>query len=183
MVADVNIAKAPTSLEQFIDWEFPVDGFKYEWFDGEVIRFEKMKKKHLKIISVLNHRFDKTTLKEKGGLLICEQDVILSGIQLRRPDLAYFSGQQIADSGNEEEQIPEFVIEIISPTDDAIKVEEKLIEYFKAGVSVLWHIFPEIETVYVYTGRKTVKICTDNDICSVSPLMADFEITVNELFA
>ncbi len=91
MIAEVKTGNVPTSLEQFIDWEFPIDGFKYEWFDGEVIRFEKMKKKHLKIISVLNHLFDKTTLKKEGGLLICEQDVILSGILVRRPDLCFFS--------------------------------------------------------------------------------------------
>jgi hypothetical protein len=69
--------------------------------------------------------------------LIAEQDVLLMGIQMRRPDLANFSGEQIANSDENEEPIPSFVIEVISPTDD--------------------------------------------DICSASPTIADFQISVNEL--
>ena len=173
----------PGTFEEFLRWE-PVDGYKYEWNDGEVIRFEKMKKKHLVIIRTLNRIFLSTSAHQVGGELIMEQDVMLTGIQMRRPDLGYFSGPQIDNSqSSDEEPIPEFVIEIISPTDDAIKVEEKLAEYFKANVKVVWHIFPDNEVVYVYTSRKQVKICTDNDMCSALPVIPDFEITVNELFA
>jgi len=173
----------PTSLEEFLQWE-PVDGFKYEWNEGEVIRFEKMKKKHLFIIRVLNRLFLSTEAHTNGGELIMEQDVMLTGIQMRRPDLAYFSGPQIDGSVSSDiEPIPEFVIEVISPTDDAIKVEEKLAEYFKSNIKVVWHIFPDNEVVYVYTSRKQVKICTDSDTCSASPVLLDFEISVTDLFA
>ena len=108
---------------------------------------------------------------------------MLTGIQMRRPDLAYFSGSQIDNSLHEEEPIPEFLIEIISPTDDAIKIEEKLAEYFKSSVKVVWHIYPENKDVYVYTSRKQVKICTDTDVCSAAPVLSDFDIPVNDLFA
>ena len=173
----------PTSFEEFLQWE-PVDGFKYEWNDGEIIRFEKMKKKHLFIIRRLQQLFFRTLSFSTGAAFIMEQDVMLTGIQMRRPDLAYFSGQQIDGSiASDVEPIPEFVIEVISPTDDAIKVEEKLAEYFKSNIKVVWHIFPENEVVYVYTSRKQVKICTDSDICSASPVLADFEISVTDLFA
>lgn len=173
---------SPSTFEEFLLWE-PVDGFKYEWNDGEVIRFEKMKKKHLVIVRVLNRLFLSTSAHLNGGELITEQDVMISGIQMRRPDLAYFSGTQIDKSAAPgPEPIPEFIIEVISPTDDAVKVEEKLAEYFKSSVKVVWHIYPENEVVYVYTSRKSVKICTDQDICSASPVLPDFEIITTELF-
>lgn len=35
---------SPRTLAEFMDWE-PNDGFKYEWNDGELIRFIGMKKK------------------------------------------------------------------------------------------------------------------------------------------
>ncbi len=181
MTTAIELSLFPTTLAEFIDWEAPVDGYKYEWNDGEIIKSEKMKKKHLKLIHLLGRAFSKTNAYKNDGELISEQDVMLTGIQLRRPDLAYFSGEQIANSDEDEEPIPSFVIEVISPTDDAIKIETKVIEYFKAGVEVLWHIFPENQTIYVYTSRKTVKICTDDDICSASPAIDDFQISVNEL--
>ena len=173
----------PATFEEFLRWE-PVDGFKYEWNDGEVIGFEKIKKKHLVIIRRMQQLFFHTVSFSKGGAFIMEQDVMLTGIQMSRPDLAFFSGQQIDNSTDPDtEPIPEFIIEVVSPTDDAIKVEEKLAEYFKSNVKVVWHVFPENEVVYVYTSRKQVTICTDNDVCSASPVLPDFEITVNDLFA
>lgn len=168
----------PTSFEEFLRFE-PTDGFKYEWNDGELIRTGGMKRKHLRIIQALNLAFDKTKAKQQRGQLICEQDVMLTGIQMRRPDVAYFSDEQIKTE--EGEVIPAFCIEVISPTDDGINIEAKRIEYFKAGVQVLWHIYPENGEVYVYTGRKTVQICSDDDSCSAHPALDDFIITVNEL--
>ena len=78
--------------------------------------------------------------------------------------------------------IPEFVIEVISETDKSYRIEEKLTEYFKAGVKVVWNIIPEQEVVYVYTSRRDVTICLDDDVCSASPVLPDFTISVNALF-
>ena len=181
--ASHNIQQLPRTFEEFLRWE-PNDGFIYEWNDGEVITFEKMKKKHLYVIRTLNRIFSRTTAYQQGGVLIAEQDVMLTGIQMRRPDLAYFSDDQINKSAtSDEEPIPAFVIEIISPTDDAEKVEEKIVAYFKAGVQVVWNAYAENKVVYVYTSRKNVKVCTDADICSAAPVLSDFEISVDELFA
>lgn len=178
-----DINQLPRTLEEFLVWE-PRDGFKYEWNDGEIIKFAKMKKKHLVIIRTLNRLFVITAAHQNGGELIMEQDVILTGIQMRRPDLAYFSGEQIDNSvSSDENPIPAFLIEVVSPSDDAEKVEEKLAEYFKSTIQVVWHIYPENRVVYVYTSRKSVKICTDDDVCSAAPVLPDFEISVNELFA
>lgn len=171
-------AALPTTFDEFLCFE-PNDGFKYEWNDGELIQFARTKRKHLQLIKRLNRLFLQTNAHEAGGELICEQDVMLTGIQMRRPDMAYFSDEQIQNE--DEEPIPAFCIEVISPTDEGEKIETKLTEYFKAGVQVVWHIFPESEVVYVYTARKMVRICTDDDICSAQPVLDDFTMTVNEL--
>jgi len=168
----------PTTFDEFLRFE-PADGFKYEWNDGELIKFGGMKRKHLRLIKQLNRLFLLTSAHRAGGELICEQDVMLTGIQMRRPDMAYFSDEQIRNE--DEEPIPAFCIEIISPTDESEKVEAKRIEYFKAGVQVVWHVFPENREVYVYTSRKTVQICSDDDLCSAPPVLNDFVISVNEL--
>lgn len=178
-----DIHQVPQTMEEFMAWE-PNDGYKYEWNDGELIRFESMKKKHLFLIRTLNRLFASTKAYQRGGELIMEQDVMLTGIQMRRPDLAYFSGDQIDGSATlDQEPIPVFVIEIISPTDDAIKVEEKVAEYFQTTVQVVWHIYPVNRVVYIYTSRKNVRICTDQDICSAQPALPDFKISADDLFA
>jgi Uma2 family endonuclease len=179
MVTEKNTIAAPRTLEEFMAWE-PEAGFKYEWNDGELIKFTGMNRKHLKLIHILNRLFLKTEAHQRGGELIPENDVILSGIQIRRPDLAFFSAEDIACS-DDEEPIPAFTIEVISGNDNINKVEEKIGEYYKAGVKVVWLIFPESKSVHVYTSRRDVKICLENDICSANPVLPEFKIGVDEL--
>jgi Uma2 family endonuclease len=177
------VSAFPQTLEQFMDWE-PIDGYKYEWFDGRLVHFEKMKKKHLYLIRRLNRLFATTNAYALGGELIAEQDVWLTKSQMRRPDLAYFSHDQIDNSLlSNDEPVPAFAVEVISPTDDAVEVERKLVEYFNANVQVVWHVYPENQVVYVYTSRQRVLICINDDICSAGPVLPDFTIRVNELFA
>lgn len=174
------VATLPKTLEEFLQWESK-DGFKYEWYDGEIIQFNGMDRKQLFIFEAINDLFIEKGLW-KTGTLVAEQNVMLTDIQMRRPDIAYFTKPQVKKGRNGEHEIPEFVIEVISSNDNLNKVEEKITEYFKAGVKVIWNILPEQKLVYVYTSRKTVKICMDDDICSAAPVLNEFEIKVSEIF-
>jgi Uma2 family endonuclease len=170
----------PATLLEFMNWE-PNDGFKYEWNDGEVIKFAGMNKTQFHIYTLLNRLFISKGYWKKGTF-VAEQDVQLSGIQMRRPDMAYFTIEQEARMKNGSDEIPAFVVEVISGNDNINQVEEKIIEYFKAGVKIVWLVLPESKSVHVYTSRKEVKICTDSDTCSAAPILPDFEVSVNELF-
>lgn len=81
-----NTTQLPKTLPEFMKWEQPNDGFKYEWNDGEIIKFEGMNKKQVFIFDVLIDLFFEKGLN-KIGKLIPETDVQLSAIQMRRPDL------------------------------------------------------------------------------------------------
>lgn len=162
-------------------WE-PEDGFKYEWNDGELIKFTGINKTQFRIYAILNRFFVERGYL-KTGTLVSEQDVMLSGIQMRRPDIAYFTIEQELRMNKGIDEIPEFVIEVISGSDNSYRIEDKIAEYFKAGVKVIWNVYPEHKLVYVYTSRKDVKICTDSDICSAKPVLPEFEINVDAIFA
>ncbi len=181
MVIEKEINELPRTLAEFQSWE-PNDGYKYEWNDGELIKFTGMDKKQVYIFATLSNLFF-----DKGyrslGTFVSEYDTMLTGIQMRRPDIAYFTKEQIENTKKGEDEIPEFVVEIISGNDNINIVEKKIIEYYKAGVGVVWLILPEEKTVHIYTSRKNVQICTDDDICSAKPVLPDFEISVNDIFA
>ena len=145
-----------------------------------------MNKKQVYIYDVLAKLFSKKGLFEVGSL-VSEYDTMLSGIQIRRPDIVYLTNEQIQLTKKNQDLIPDFVIIIISETDLFYKIEDKITEYFKAGagdvpLKVIWNIVPEHKLVYIYTSRKTVKICIDNDTCSADPVLPDFAIAVNEIF-
>ncbi|MDZ7897815.1 MAG: Uma2 family endonuclease [Arcicella sp.] len=181
MVVEKEIkSELPRTLAEFMVWE-PNDGYKYEWNDGELIKFSGMDKRQVKIYDILNTIFIEKSYW-KIGTFVAEYDVQLTGIQMRRPDIAYLTKAQINEATQGEDPIPEFVVEIISGNDNINKVIAKIGEYYKAGVKVVWLIFPEEKEVHVYTSRREVKICIENDICSANPVLSEFEIGVDELF-
>ena len=97
----------------------------------------------------------------------------------------FFSAEDIEKS-DEIKPIPAFVIILISENDKVGDIQEKISEYFKAGVGgvplkVVWLVFPEEKSVHVYTSRRDVKICIENDICSAAPVLPDFEIGLDVL--
>ena len=180
MVSEKEIkSELPRTLAEFMIWESN-DGYKYEWNDGELIKFSGMNRKQVKIYDILNTIFIEKNYW-KVGTFVAEYDVQLSGLQMRRPDIVYLTKAQINEADRGENPIPEFVVEIISENDNINKVLAKIGEYYKAGVKIVWLIFPEEKEVHVYTSRREVKICIENDICSASPVLPDFEIGVDKL--
>jgi Uma2 family endonuclease len=129
--------------------------------------------KTLKLIRTLNRLFLKTNAHQVGGELIQENDLV------------FFSAEDIEKS-DEIKPIPAFVIILISENDKVGDIQEKISEYFKAGaggvpLKVIWLVFPEEKSVHVYTSRRDVKICIENDICSAAPVLPEFEIGVDVL--
>lgn len=171
----------PKPLAEFLEWEQPIDEFKYEWNDGEIIKFSKIDKRQIFIFVRLNKLFFKK-VKSNNGSLASEYETMLSNIEMRRPDIVYLTDEQAEEGRNGVDVIPEFVIEVISTNDKPYQIEKKITEYFKAGVKVVWNIYPEPELVYVYTSRKQVQICMDDDICSAAPVLPEFEVKVSEIF-
>ena len=168
------------SKVDFLNWK-PDDGFVYEWNNGVLEPTYGMKQEELFIIQRITRQFAKTSAYEHFSELVSEINCWVSDEQMRRPDLSYYTAEQIRETAAGKNVIPAFVIEIISEHDDIRKVERKLIEYFKAGVQVVWRIIPDIRTVSVYTSPKTVVICTDDDVIHAAPVVPDLTLTVNDL--
>ena len=169
-------------LEKFLQWK-PEDRFKYEWIDGRIEKTERsMIPEQQFIILNLQDRFSQTKAYGLGDRLVIETDATLNAQELRRPDIALITRAQIVSCANGGTFLPAFAIEIISKNDNINKVREKLEAYFRSGVQVVWHIFPLLKKVDVYTSQKKVSVLSENDFCSAAPVVPDFEISVNELF-
>lgn len=189
MVAIASDYPKKKTTQKKISWEtfqkkylIKEDKYKYEWVDGYV------EKTHRTIDKNQSFLFDNLAdlldiLKQKqtiSGRLISEVDVFFAG-QHRRPDIAFFTKIQIAAARNNEDIVPQFVIEVISTTDQINRVHRKMEGYRKAKVKVVWQIFPELKQVHIYKGKK-MQICEGKDICSAEDVIKGFKISVNDLF-
>ncbi|MBI5913958.1 MAG: Uma2 family endonuclease [Bacteroidetes bacterium] len=160
------------------------DGYKYEWTDGQVEKTKStMNQTQLFVWHNLSRLLWKLSQTDKTiGSLSAETDTFLSDKIHRRPDMAYFSIAQMKAAVGGKPQIPAFVVEVISPNDNINRVNRKVSEYFDAGVSVLWHIFPELKEVYVFESGQRATICRDDDVCTAEKAIPGFSITANDIF-
>lgn len=175
-------APRPMTREKFLAWR-PEDGYKYEWVNGTIEKTERtMTPEQQYIVHNLQRRFAQNPLYQTGADLVAEVDATLQDGEMRRPDLSLMTDQQRKACSFGQPYLPMFAIEIISKNDSANKIRRKLNSYFKSGVQVVWHIFPELQTVDVYTSPTSITVHEEASVCSAAPALPDFEISVNDIF-
>ena len=175
--------RKPKTMEAFLQWDQPEGLYKYEWVDGELEKTEyMMKTTELTIVKNIKRAFYQTELFREGGELFAEVVIAVNETRARIPDLAAFSNQQIAEVQEVGQPVPSFAIEIISPSESGFKIEQKTLDYFGAGVQVLWQIYPNIRMVKVLTSPRDVAVCFEQDVCSAAPAIPDLQLTVEDLF-
>jgi Uma2 family endonuclease len=103
-------------------------------------------------------------------------------VKWRKPDMAYFTKDQIAMAAEKINTIPVFVLEFVSKNDDINDVLDKNLEYFRAGVQVVWWLFPRQKQVHVYTSGRDVKICEHDMLCSAETAVPYFSLSVDAIF-
>jgi len=160
------------------------DGYKYEWLNGEVVKFKGMDYTQFYIVKNLQQHFEQMRLSgQVNGILMPEGDIFF-GPNHRRPDVAYLTDEQIAYTAYGENQVPEFVIEVISNNDQLNAVADKMGNYRSAGVRVVWLILPNRREVQVFSGEnlKRMLVCTEEDVCSAAPVLPAFEMSANDIF-
>jgi Uma2 family endonuclease len=171
------------TLERWQKWK-PTDGWKYDWTNGETVKYKKMVSQEQRyIVDNLQRLFAVTTYYQQRDSLLSECEVRWDVNRYRVPDLAYFTHEQNKLSAQSIYQTPSFIIEILSPTDNYTRVQMKLKEYFDEGVKTIWHIYPPEKTITVYTSLYEVKIYHGNMICSALPALSHFEVSVTDVFA
>ena len=78
--------------------------------------------------------------------------------------------------------VPDLAIEIVSPTNTADEVADKLEEYFRVGVRSVWVVYPRQCMVYAYTSPKEVRVLTVGDVLDGGDVLPGFSIPVQTIF-
>jgi Uma2 family endonuclease len=105
----------------------------------------------------------------------------------RRPDVAFVSFSRWPQNRRPPSThawavVPELAAEVVSPTDDMADVMEKVDEYFRVGVTLVWLILPQQERVYVYTSPIAVRVLSRTDELTGDPVLPGFRLPLAELF-
>ena len=103
---------------------------------------------------------------------------------VRMPDVAYTSRNRaptIPEKGWLD-VVPEFAVEVVSPNDLASDVDEKAQDYIRAGVPLVWVVYPRTKTVVVYRPGLPQTSFGTGDLITGGDVLPGFEVKVDELF-
>ncbi len=107
----------------------------------------------------------------------------------RRPDLAFLSYERWP-AGRRAlreaawEVVPDVAIEVISPTNLANDTQDKIHDYFRAGVRAVWVIYPRNELIHVYDSPTSIRVlrAESGDDLDGGAVVPGFKLALNTLF-
>ena len=101
------------------------------------------------------------------------------------PDVAYVSNERLRPLSDEEIQLPplapDVVVEILSPDDRRIDVDDKIDVYLRAGSSLVIVVDPQQRVVELHDLAMTA--CLDETSVIEHPALPEFSYPVRDLFA
>jgi len=119
-------------------------------------------------------------LSGEAGFLIRKDPDTTVGI-----DVAYISSETAAANAQSRvliDGVPVLAVEICSPSDKQEDMLEKVTEYLKAGVKLVWVVEPIFRTVCVYRPDAPPVMFNDTQEISGEPHLPGFRAAVAEMF-
>jgi Uma2 family endonuclease len=77
---------------------------------------------------------------------------------------------------------PDLAVEVVSPNDTVYDLEDRLSDYQKVRVPLIWVIHPKSRTVRIYRSDGTESVLHENDELSGEDVIPGFQCLVRELF-
>lgn len=121
------------------------------------------------------------------GIVTGERGFVeLPGGPVRGPDVAFTSWARTANRKRPTDPIPtlapDFVVEVLSPSNTAAEMARKRGEYFRAGVRLVWEIDPRARTLRAYTSETAFTDHTATDTVSGGAVLPGFTLALCALF-
>lgn len=110
------------------------------------------------------------------------------GSRNRRPDLAFVSfnrwpiDRPMSPKDNAWDVVPDLAVEVISPTDSAQDQLHKVLEYFQAGVRLVWIVYPHQRCIHVYESWNRIRVVTESDTLDGGTVLPGFRLLLDRLF-
>jgi Uma2 family endonuclease len=125
--------------------------------------------------------------KQSGNVFDSSTAFIFPNGATRSPDAAWVS-DELWNTLTDEEQdkfpkiSPEFVVELMSPSDKLKDAKVKMLEYIDNGVQLAWLINPSDEEVHIYRADGTIsKVNGFDNVLSGENVLPNFEFNLGLL--
>ena len=178
----IKITKRYMTEEEFL--RLPDDGRKYELVGGEAkvvpAGFEH------DIIGATVIALLRPHAKGRGFIAGSQAGFRMTSHNVRCPDVSFTLKSRLPDGKPGKgfgEEAPDLCIEVISPSEEQAEIDQKVREYFASGAQQVWQMYPETQTIYVFTALTKSQVYGPQDMIDAGSLLPGFRCLVSDLFA
>ena len=103
----------------------------------------------------------------------------------RKPDVSFVKFDRLVDKKVPVGDIllsPDLVVEVLSPGNTGIELEDKLDEYLGAGVPMVWIVNPDRQTIRIYRNDGTTRVFRGREIMENQPGLPGFRLVTADIF-
>jgi Uma2 family endonuclease len=104
--------------------------------------------------------------------------------KVRKPDFCYVRRERLREGPTDGwlRIAPDIAAEVMSPHDTGDEIAEKVVEYLRAGIRLVWVISPAARTVVVYRQSRDATYLTEEDLLTGEDIIPGFECMISDLF-
>jgi Uma2 family endonuclease len=126
------------------------------------------------------HKLGRLTTAETGFVLGIRPD---GKADVRAPDIGFVSIERAPQPFGSKyvPMAPDLAVEVVSPGDKDWEIDEKIDDYLRYGVRLIWVVRPASKTVTVYRGNNMKRLTVD-DTLDGEDVLPGFAIKVSEIF-
>ena len=159
----------------------------YELVDGKLVKKE-MSSLATRTAAIIATRLVNFTESSKSGDAVYTEPSFQCFAHdpdlTRRPDVALIVAGRLA-LVPEEGHIaiaPDLAVEVISPNDKIYEFDEKLVDYQRAKISLVWEVNPRLRFVRIHHLNGNSSRLDETGTLTGGPVLPGFSILVSELF-
>lgn len=183
----MNTAEVLTPIPRLMQDEFDHDN--YEIIDGRRVELPPMSVDSQVLASRLIRHLSNFGIARDIGEAHSETlfKLPLESDRNRKPDVAFVPYTRWAKNlpfpaTNAWDVLPDLCVEVVSPTDMADEIMNKVTEYFQAGVRLVWVFYPRHQLVLVHESLAAIRGLTRADTLDGGPVLPGFQLPLTELF-
>ena len=122
-----------------------------------------------------------------GVVLVGDGPLRILPDQIRLPDVCFISRDHFPGGVLPDVPVlcvaPDLAVEVLSPGNTIGEMRRKLLDYFAAGVRLVWYIHPRAKSVEVYTAPDQSATLGENDVLDGGRVLPGFQVELKGLFA
>ena len=170
-------------------FHMPHGNFRYELVKGELRKMSPSGSRHGAVVVNLTILLGQhVKAKNLGVVLGAETGFQISSEPdtVRAPDVAFVRRGRIGPAGIPGKfwpGAPDLAVEVLSPSDTAYTVEEKVDDWLAAGTGAVWVANPRRRTVTIHRSKTPPKNLSEEDVLDGQDLVPGFRCKVAEIFA